>query len=74
MLRYKGGCSELSRDYGIEQKCCGSCHEDNELGYEDLLEVDEDESVEDRGYYVVCCKMDLIFTKNTQLRRRGPLG
>ncbi len=51
--KYLGSCNKLRKDFpGLTEGCCCSCHEDDELGYIPLGEIEFS-----HGYYSVCCEM-----------------
>lgn len=52
-------CYDLHRDKGIELDCCLSCHQEYDLGYNNMTWIDEEES--GGYYYEVCCKMKEAF-------------
>lgn len=47
-----GGCDEYAARTGVCALCCDTCHDDANVGYADMIEVEFGD-----GYYVVCCSM-----------------
>ncbi len=52
MAKCLGYCEEACEDLGLILDCCVSCHEDNDMGLDDLTEIDLD-----HGFYKVCCRI-----------------
>jgi len=50
--KYLGSCLAAVERFNITSGCCYSCHDDDDLGYDAMLE----EEVED-GYYKICCEV-----------------
>jgi len=61
--KYLGGCAAAAQKFGLETRCCGSCHEEEEeLGYR-LTEIATDD-----GYYEVCCGVKIA---HEELQKNG---
>lgn len=37
--------------------CCGSCHDDEEMGYDGMLELYKDQENPSRLTHLVCCRV-----------------
>jgi hypothetical protein len=58
---FLGGCGEFAKKYGLEFRCCGSCHHDFDEEYSLPLHHEEDD-----GYFEVCCAATVALEENSR--------
>lgn len=66
-MKLLGGCEAWAKLHSLEFRCCGSCHYDEDEGYDSMAEVDRDGDYDyekNGGWYVICCAALYAFRKD----------